>query len=180
MPPKGGDGAAYLWLVAHQNYQGNECLMWPFSRATLGYGRFGYCGKMYSAHRFMCELVNGPPPAGRWQAAHSCGKGHEGCVHPEHLSWKNNRQNQLDRRKHGTTYGAKGNRTRFTPAQIAEIRSLKGIEPFLRTAERFGVKRGCIEYWQRTTHAPKPPGTSYTAVRRRMKKAELMLSADIY
>jgi len=115
----------------------------------------------------MCELVKGPAPSDNHQAAHNCGNGSGGCVNPKHLEWKTNQQNQLDRRAHGTQTGAKGSRTSFTPQQIEQIRKLKGRVPQLALAELLGCKRGTIEYWQRSTHAPTPPGSSASSIRRR-------------
>lgn len=147
-----GQGKAYLWLVSQRDHSTDECLPWPFSKHSDGYGNFGYMGKMKYAHRFMCEMVNGAPPTSEHQAAHACGN--RICVNPRHLSWKTRSGNQLDRRKHGTHMGSKGPYTKLTPAQIADIRQSKGRETQLQTAARYGVTRGCIEYWQKTDHTP--------------------------
>lgn len=97
-----GRGKTRQWLVDRKDHAGDECLIWPFSRVR-GYGVFGYLGTNHYAHRYMCELVNGPPPLGfRSQAGHDCGNGHEGCVNPRHLSWKTPSENQQDRRAHNT------------------------------------------------------------------------------
>lgn len=132
------------WLRAHANYASDECLIWPFSRIPKGYGQLGI--RRTYAHRFMCELVNGPPPTPKHQTRHDCGNGHLGCVNPRHLSWATNSQNQLDRRRHGT---AKVPRKRLTAEQVEEIRRLKGIETQASIASRLGVKTACVEYWQR-------------------------------
>lgn len=158
-PSNKGNGKTFKWLLEHVSYKGDDCLKWPFAMDNAhGRGRLGYLGKHYWAHRLMCILAKGKPPTPKHQTAHSCGNGNKGCINPQHLSWKTNAQNQLDRRKHGTQMGAKGNRAKLTQEQIAEIRRLQGIETQFSLAERFGVKRGCIEYWQRTTHNPVPPG----------------------
>lgn len=172
-----GNGANLLWLKERVGYQGDDCLIWPFARDTLrGHGHLGFtdeAGKHVTkkAHRLMCEMAHGAPPASFYEAAHECGNGHLGCVNPRHLSWKTRSQNQLDRRKHGTANKSpNGGRTRLTPEQIAEIRALKGqITPAL-LAPRYGMKRGGIEYWQNSKHEPTPPGTGRDAKRRRAKK----------
>lgn len=166
-----GKGKCYRWVVEHVGHQGDDCLIWPFSRTTHGYGQFGYLGESHLAHRMMCELAHGPAPADKPQAAHSCGNGHNGCCNPKHLSWKSNSENQRDRRAHGTQKGASGTRTRLTPQQIEEIRKAKGKIPQFTLARLLGVKRGTIEYWQRTTHDPLPPSTKPLSVWRRQKKA---------
>lgn len=57
-----GEGRAYQWLLDHQEHDGDYCLIWPFYRNPNGYGMLGYNGDNHWAHRFMCELANGPPP----------------------------------------------------------------------------------------------------------------------
>lgn len=121
-----GKGAAIAWLRAHVEHQGDDCLIWPFSRNPVsGYGYFSYNGEgPRRAHRFMCELAHGAPPTPAHEAAHSCGKGHEGCIHPCHLSWKTHAENQRDRARHGTAKReSRRGRWKLTPEQVAEIRS---------------------------------------------------------
>lgn len=79
-------------------------------------------------------------------------------------------KNQRDRRKHGTHLGGIGTRTRLTPEQIEEIRSLNGILSKVKIAEKFGVKRGCVEYWHRHDRDPLPPGESKSAVQKRQAR----------
>lgn len=171
-----GKGKAVAWLREHVTYAGDSCLIWPFARITTkGYGTFGYNGRSHYAHRFMCELVNGPPPTKRHQAGHTCGLGHEGCVHPLHLKWKTNAQNQRDRRTHGTSNKSGRAKRLLTFGQIAEIRALKGRETQRSLANRFGVKPGAIEYWQKHDRDPVPPGTSQASYyRRRRREAAAM------
>lgn len=73
--PKGdgnrGKGRCAAWIFEHVNYQGADCLIWPFSKIDTGYGQLGYLGKIHKAHRFMCEQVNGPPPSPTLEAAHT-------------------------------------------------------------------------------------------------------------
>lgn len=166
-----GSGGGYCWLVAHKDYAGDDCLTWPFSRVQQGYGNFGHLGMVQYAHRFMCELAHGPAPTPQHQACHSCGRGHEGCVNPRHLEWKTPRENQLDRRRHGTHRGSKGSRTGLSAETIADIRRTKETESIPRQALRLGLTRGCVEYWRNTTHDPAPPGSHPETIRQRLKKA---------
>ena len=140
--PSYGKGACYQWLMDHRDYDGEGCLIWPFSRKPdTGYGQFGYKGKLYPAHRFMCALVNGGSPTPKHRAAHSCGMGHEGCVHPKHLSWKTNSENQKDRRIHGTDGRDYRGRSKLTAAQVAEIRALELPFNVDEVAAKYGIKR---------------------------------------
>lgn len=141
-----GKGKAIAWLREHVNYRQNDCLKWPMARDDHGYGFLGYEGKMAKAHRVMCELVYGPPPTPQHEAAHSCGRGHQGCINPRHLSWKTRSENQRDRRKHGTEgNGSKGAaRYKLTEADVAEIRTLFGVTTNREIAKRYDVTPGLI------------------------------------
>src|SRR5215471_14726746 len=90
------------WIQERVGHAGDDCLQWPFSRSSSGYGILFHEGKVVYAHRTMCELANGKPPTPKHHASHSCGRGHLGCVNPRHLEWKTAAENQQDRRKHGT------------------------------------------------------------------------------
>jgi hypothetical protein len=93
-----GRGRAIAFLRGLIGHHGEECVIWPMARdASNGYCHMGWNGKRYWAHRLMCELAHGPAPSDKHEAAHSCGKGHEGCVNPRHLEWKTRAENQADR-----------------------------------------------------------------------------------
>lgn len=134
--------AGYNWLVQQVGHQGDDCLLWPFSCCTPGYGMFMYEKVKRLAHRFMCELAHGPAPENH-HAAHSCGN--RRCVNPNHLSWKTQRDNQLDRRTHGTNNKT---RTKINAVQADQIRKLKGIETSVQTAARYGVTESNVRLIQ--------------------------------
>lgn len=132
-----GNGKGIQFLREHVSYAGDDCLIWPMCRdGSNGYGRVGHEGKLCWAHRVMCELVNGPPPSPLHETAHSCGRGHDGCVHPKHLDWKTPQENQLDRHLHGTTGKPP---LKLNAEQVTEIRALKGIKSQAQIAKDFGV-----------------------------------------
>lgn len=140
--PNKGRGPGVTFLRENIKYLGDNCLLWPFVRC-LGYGLLRYRGKQYRAHRFMCVLAHGEPPTSKHQAAHSCGNGY--CVNPRHLSWKTNGENQLDRRRHGTTLAETWGR--ITPKQEEEIRRLRaGGMSTPKLAAMFGVTHSTIQY----------------------------------
>lgn len=149
---KRGKGRGYRWLLSNINYSGEECLIWPFSTVHNGYGQLGHNGRMYRAHRLMCELVHGPSPDDTLQAAHSCGNGHLGCCAPLHLSWKTHRDNHFDRILYGTKRDKKEGK--LSKEDVAFVRSQKGNISQMKLAEMFRVSHSCIEHWQRHDREP--------------------------
>lgn len=138
------------WLHDHKNYPHDYCLIWPFARdPNVGRGSLRVPGKSNWAHRVMCEMVKGPPPTPKHECAHSCGNGHQGCVNPNHLSWKTRSENQIERyRIHGRgNPNANGNKSRFTPEQIEKIRSQHGEFTITKLAEMYGCSYGTIQYY---------------------------------
>lgn len=130
------------WIQDHLTYPHEGCcLIWPFARHMTGYGTIGVDGKNTYAHRYMCRLVHGEPPTPQHHAAHSCGRGPDGCVNPHHLSWKTNSENQMERRPNPL-------RRKMTPEQVHEIRSLKDVERVAQTAERFGITENNVRQIQ--------------------------------
>lgn len=128
-----GDGQARAWIREHLDYPHDWCLLWPFSRIQSGYATFG--SDHNAVHRFMCEHRNGPQPVDKPHAAHSCGRGHEGCVNPRHLDWKSVSENQLDRFQHSGPQP----RWKLTPQQVDEIRALKDRARVIDIARQFGI-----------------------------------------
>lgn len=119
--PHRGKGRGLAFLKANVNYEGEDCLIWPQSKNHQGYGQLGYFGKVKKAHHIMCLLVHGPAPTPKHEAAHNCGKGHLGCVHPKHVEWKTPAENQADTIKHGTR--PKRVARRLTIDQVEEIKA---------------------------------------------------------
>lgn len=114
-------------------YEGTECLDWPYSKSPYGYGQIRKDGKLLSVHRIACEALHGPPPASYLDAAHSCGRGHLGCVTKRHLSWKTRRENFLDRIAHGTR-GKK-----LSVDHVLQIRAMDGKHSHAHIARLYGI-----------------------------------------
>jgi HNH endonuclease len=147
-----GNGKTIQWIRDHVAYTHTDwCLIWPFS-TTRGYGTFGYLGKGYYAHRFMCELAHGAAPSDIHEAAHSCGD--TACVNPRHLSWKTPGENGLDNRQHGTHVRSRyGNAGKITSEQADTIRSLQGVKKLWELANEYGVSESAISnVWTGKTH----------------------------
>ena len=140
--PLGGyyeEGHALAWLEAHVDHEdGSACLAWPFGCTGGGGAAVKVDGRQRPAARVMCERRHGPAPTPEHEAAHSCGKGHEGCVNPNHLRWATPSENQQDRLIHGTHgRGERGGRATLTEAAVRSIRASTSRGRDL--AEQYGV-----------------------------------------
>ncbi len=128
--PKWGEASEY-YLSTVLVYEGDECLIWPHARNKGGYGTVNFDGKKFLVSRKLCEDANGPAPSHFHEAAHSCGKGQDGCVTKRHLSWKTHADNMKDMVNHGRSpKGEKQGRVKLTEADVIEIRLLlKSVRP---------------------------------------------------
>lgn len=135
-------GEVQEWLARHSTFEGEECLAWPFGKNASGYGVVTYKGRQTSAQFAMCEIAHGPPPTPKHEAAHSCGKGREGCVNPQHLRWATSKENSADMIGHGTVArGDKQGSSKLTPDDVREIRRLAGQRLQKDIAAQFGIKQ---------------------------------------
>lgn len=136
-------GAARAWLheIASADH-GDECLIYPFWRRPDGYGQYEEQGRKVLAHRKVCELAHGEPHGAGLEAAHSCGKGHLGCVNPRHLRWDSREGNMSDKVQHNThARGERNWNARLTEADILEIRRLALVMSYRQIGERFGIAK---------------------------------------
>jgi hypothetical protein len=141
-----GEAIRYLAEIVIP-YVGEDCLTWPFAKTKYGYGTIGRGEKAKSnlVHRLVCESVYGSPPSHEHEAAHSCGKGHEGCVNPRHLRWDTRHGNQADRVVHGTApRGEKSGKAKITESQAREIKSLLRSVKKSDIAEYYGISYGAV------------------------------------
>lgn len=127
-------------------YDGDECIIWPFSRTAEGYAELRKDGVRHIASRYICDIAHGPAPTPKHQAAHSCGKGHKGCVTKRHLRWATVSDNQMDRVEHGTSNrGQRHPHDKLTEDDVRAIRSLHNIVEQAELAGRFNVSRSTIQ-----------------------------------
>ena len=89
----------------------NKCLFWPWGTAGEGYAVMRLNGEMIYVSRLVCEQIHGAPPTPFHQTAHSCGKGHLGCIAGNHVRWATRAENEQDKKQHGTYY--RGTRARM-------------------------------------------------------------------
>lgn len=140
------DGAPAQWIEDHIDHEGIDCLIWPFSKNSHGYGQININGAPVGAHRIMCEKTNGPAPTAEHEAAHNCGKGQLGCIHPKHLRWATSAENSADLYAHGTiNRGERNGGAKLTEADILRIRQLSQTQSHRELATMFGVSRWTIQ-----------------------------------
>lgn len=138
-------GECLAWLLDHVAHEGDDCLKWPYAVRDDGYGKLQIDGKLETATRVMCEKAHGPAPSPSHQAAHKCGKGHEGCINPEHLYWATPPQNAHDRIAHGTANrGERHGMAKLTADAVLEIKSKPEVGD-AEYAEKFGVSPATIK-----------------------------------
>lgn len=139
---RAANGECLEWLHAHARYAGGDCLKWPFA-VLRGRGYVDFNGHMTTAGRAMCILAHGEPPSGAYEAAHSCGKGHEGCVNPRHLSWKTSADNHADKLVHGTDNRGAKHPCAVISESDAERIIVRG-EPVAALAKELGIGKSMI------------------------------------
>lgn len=140
--PDGEPEAFLRRLMAGKN---TDCIYWPYAKGRDGYGQVRYLGKMWRPARLLCQWKYGDPPTAAHQAAHSCGKGHLGCVNPQHVSWKSPLQNSDDKRAHGTVLARE-----YAPAaklgsqDVERIRQIGRARTQESIAAEFGVSQAHV------------------------------------
>ena len=138
------DGEAKAFAEAAWNMETEECIDWPFSMSATGTAASGFLdGKIVLVGKAFCERMYGPAPEG-YETAHSCGRGHFGCINKRHLSWKTRSENMQDKWIHGTSG------TKLNKDQVSEIRKLQGVETAFDISVKYGVSPGMIGIiWRR-------------------------------
>lgn len=124
----------------------DECVIWPFARINKGYAKFTRNGHTLLVHRELCILVNGSPPNDKHHAAHTCGKGKQGCVNPLHVVWKTPQQNEEDKHVHGThTSGKKRRFLRLTEEEQKRMVRLRSEGfTYVTLSLMFGITRNTV------------------------------------
>lgn len=152
-------GAPKEWMDAHLNYDGDDCLKWPFDTDDRGCPWINLPGKIrQSAGSYVCEAEHGPKPTEGHEAAHNCGNGREGCVNHKHLRWATRQENSMDMFIHGTDpSGDRHPQAKLTWPDVREIRRLRGSISQMELGRRYGVTNkaiSAIQLWKNWRRDP--------------------------
>lgn len=143
-----GELERYLREVV-MTYDGDDCLIWPYARSH-GYAIITRNRRNIPVSRLVCEDEHGPPPSPDHQGAHSCGRGHIGCVTRRHLRWATRTENMADCVGHGTrAHSERHGQAKLTVDQVRQIRNLRGTMSQRDIGARFGVTQGLVGMIQR-------------------------------
>lgn len=142
------NGDPHSFLSAALEYSDDDCLLWPFSLYSGGYGGMNYKGHHCAVHIIICEIVHGPKPEHGYEVAHGCGN--KRCCNPRHLRWATGAENQADRIIHGTTlWGNKHPMAKLTEKDVREIRMLRGYLTQDKIAKMYGIAGSTVSQIQR-------------------------------
>lgn len=123
----------------------DECILWPYTKVGLGYGRVHVEGAMQLAHRVVCEIAHGAPPSSAHHAAHLCGS--HGCINKHHLRWLTKSQNEADKVAHGlSNRGERAPTAKLNRDQVRAIRMAydAGQESTADIGTQFGVSQNTV------------------------------------
>lgn len=139
-------GAPLAFLMAALVSETDDCINWPFFKNQQGQGRLLIDGSQEYASRAVCQRAHGAPPTAKHEAAHLCGKGHDGCINPRHLRWATHAENEADKILHGThNRGERHGRAKLSEADACEIRKrVKEGETLRAVANSYNVSQPTV------------------------------------
>ena len=126
----------------------DDCILWPYADfGGNGYPQLRLGGRTLRVHAEVCRRIHGERPTRRHQAAHSCRVTR--CINARHLRWATPKQNEDDKRAHGTHNhaGEKNPRAKLSAQDVAAIRERH--QPRRNTqalAAEFGVSDTTIRH----------------------------------
>ena len=138
MPKKPEDLAARFWKHVAKT---DGCWNWTGAKNRHGYGAFniGRHSRVWLAHRFSA-LMGGLPVVAGSVVMHTCDN--PACVNPAHLRVGTQAENTEDMIAKGRARKARGEaagKSKFTPAQVREIRELAQSLSNGEIGRRYGV-----------------------------------------
>lgn len=120
------------------------CVLWPYAKHPLGYGRLRVGKKMVPAHRLGWEMYHGKEMRDGMHAAHAPGICHEpSCVNPTHIREATPTENHADKHVDGTvTCGENHHAARLCEADVRAIRS--DVRVHTKIASDYGIARQTV------------------------------------
>jgi len=137
MTPR-GEPITFL-LKSIDDAKSDECILWPYNKVGLGYGRIHINDTAFLVNRMVCEIVHGQPPLFQ-QAAHSCGT--HSCINWHHIRWASRVENSDDKIIHSrTNRGERSATAKLTQDKVLAIRSIwdRGEMTQPELGKKFGV-----------------------------------------
>jgi hypothetical protein len=134
-----------LVVLIGATLSGDECQSHNYGATTHrdSYLMVTWQGKRTTASRAICELVHGPPPTPKHQAAHSCGNAW--CCNGAHLRWATPAENLADKVRHGTADRHRGPVNPRIAALVGKM-ATAGLS-HRELAQQVGVSSRCITRW---------------------------------
>lgn len=123
----------------------DNCIVWPFSVGSHGYGDFRDADGHHLAHRYVCRAAHGEPFDDA-DASHAVGCTTRLCINKRHLSWKSRAANLEDRRAAGTLPARETHCCAIlTEAAVTAIRSAPRVRGIgVELARQYGVHPNTI------------------------------------
>lgn len=127
------EATAAFWSRVRKGHA-DACWIWLGSADTNGYGRFGFGGKIWQAHRFAFFICR-RSPSDTEKICHSCDT--PSCVNPAHLFAGTTADNNADCRSKGRASPPPTN-TKATAVQVLAI--LREYKPHVMTQPMLATK----------------------------------------
>lgn len=137
--------AARQFYEDHLHDDTDECIIWPFSVGSHGYGQLRVNGVPLLVHTLACIEHHGPRPKKGMEAAHTCGNNRK-CFNGRHLIWKTKPENQADRLRDGThQLGSQNTQAKLTEDDVRTIRELLKHQSHRSIARQYNVSPATID-----------------------------------
>lgn len=130
-------------ILNNIDYNGDDCLLWPYARNSAGYGVARIDGKNEYVHVIICTIKHGPKPSCKHVVRHLCGRGHDGCYSPNCVVWSTESENQIDRVTHGTSNrGEAQGRSKLTRGDVFCI--IEDDRKYIEIAEQYNITENYV------------------------------------